>query len=80
MNWYWRVRIYNKAGQYWHGQIITGRNLKEIDGIQDFYGVLTGCRMLLEGMSEQEDPNLGNIQDAFMGLWASPLPLKDSQP
>jgi hypothetical protein len=72
MHWYWRVRIYNKAGHYWHGQIITGRNLREIDGIQDFYAVLTGCKMLLEGMSEQEDPNLGNIQDAFMGLWALP--------
>lgn len=74
MNWYWRVRIYNKQGQYWHGQIITDRNLREIDSYQDFYAMLTGCKMLLEGMSEQEDPNVGGIQDAFHGLWGTALP------
>lgn len=69
MMWYWRVRIHDKAGNYWHGQIATGRNLQEIDGIQDFYAILTGCKMLLEGMSDREDPNLALIQDAFEGLW-----------
>ena len=71
-HWYWHVRIYNKKGDYWRGQIVTGRNLSEIDGIQDFYATLTGCKMLLEGMSEQEDPNVGGIQDAFKALWAFP--------
>jgi len=69
MNWYWKVRIYNKAGGYWHGQIATAQNLQEIDSIKDFYEVLTGCKMLLEGMSEREDACTGSIQDAFEGLW-----------
>jgi len=69
MHWYWKVKIYNKDGNYWHGQICTGRDLKEIDGIQDTYYILTGCKMLLEGMSEREDPDVGSIQDAFASLW-----------
>lgn len=74
MHWYWHVRIYNKAGRYWHAQITTGRDLKEIDGIQDFYWTLTGCKMLLEGMSEQENSNLSGIQDAFAKLWSVSRP------
>lgn len=70
MNWYWHVRIYNKAGGYWHGQVKTGRNLQEIDAIQDFYATLTGCKMLLEGMSEARCRNLADISDAFSGLWS----------
>jgi hypothetical protein len=73
MNWYWRVRIHDKDGNYWHAQITTSRNLREIDAIQEFYAILTGCKMLIEGMSEQPDENLGCIQDAFNGLWKPAL-------
>jgi hypothetical protein len=79
MNWYWHVRIYNKAGQYWRGEIVTGRNLREIDGIQDFYLALTGCKLLLEGMSEQPNPNVASIEEAFLGLWAITSPKGDGK-
>lgn len=69
MKWYWRVRIYNQKGDYWHGQVVTGRDSQEIDIIQDFYRTLTGCKMLLEGMSEQPFENVCSIQVAFEGLW-----------
>lgn len=69
MNWYWRVRIYNNLGMYAQGQIITGRNLQEIDGIQEFYFILTGCKMLIEGMGEEESMNVASIQEAFSVLW-----------
>lgn len=72
MHWYWHVRIYNKRGNYWHGQVVTGRDLQEIDGIQDFYFVLTGCKMLLEGMSEREFEGVAPIQESFEGLWREP--------
>lgn len=72
LNWFWHVRIYNKSGGYWHGQIVTGRNLQEIDGIQDFYRTLTGCKMLLEGMSEREFEGVSFIQESFEGLWKQP--------
>jgi hypothetical protein len=72
MSWWWHVRIYNKAGKYWHAQIATERNLREIDAIQDFYFTLTGCKMLLEGMSERESTDLISIQGAFEGIWGSP--------
>lgn len=71
MNWYWQVRIYDKSGHYWHGEIKTGRDLKEIDTIQDFYKTLTGCKMLLEGMSGQPSKEIAHIQTAFEGLWLS---------
>lgn len=73
MNWYWHVRIFNKEGKYWHGQIITDRNLREIEGYQDFYAMLTGCKMLIEGMSEQPNDNIGTIHEAFHGLWGTAL-------
>lgn len=69
MLWYWKVRIHNKDGHYWHGQVTTGRDLKEIDAIQDAYWMLTGCKMLLEGMSEREFENTVTLQEAFDGLW-----------
>lgn len=69
MHWYWKVRIYNKKGTYWHAQIITARELKEIDAMQDFYFTLTGCKMLIEGMSETEDPHHDLLQEAFEGIW-----------
>jgi hypothetical protein len=72
VSWWWHVRIYNKEGHYWHGQICTGRDLKEIDGIQDFYFTLTGCKMLLEGMSEREFEGVSLIQESFEGLWCKP--------
>jgi len=71
VNWFWKVRIYNTAGNYWHGQIKTGRDLKEIDAIEDAYKLLTGCKMLLEGMSESEFAGVSQIQESFAGLWAA---------
>lgn len=53
MKWYWKVRCcYNKKGDYIIAEVETGRDLTEIDCIQDFYLALTGYKMLLEGMSE----------------------------
>lgn len=69
MNWWWKVRIHDSKGNYWYGQVCTARDLKEIDAIQDFYFVLTGCKLLLEGMSETEFEGVDLIQDAFKGLW-----------
>ena len=70
MKWYWRVRLYNLAGMYWHCQVETGRDLQEIDTVKDFYEALTGCKMLLEGMSEGPT-ELESIKTAFKGLWVS---------
>ena len=52
LKWYWKVRLYNTKGQYGHACVVTERVLGDIDLIQDFYKELTGCKMLLEGMSE----------------------------
>lgn len=52
MKWYWKVRIYSTDGQYAFAEIVTDRILQQIDSIQDAYRQLTGCKMLLEGMSE----------------------------
>lgn len=71
MNWYWKVRIYDRNGRYWFGQIKTARELREIDTIQSFYQALTGGRMLIDGMSDQRDTNLADINDAFIGLWVT---------
>lgn len=69
MKWFWMVRVHNRDGMYWHGQIETGRELREIDTIADFYFALTGCKMLIEGMSEVAFVNISAIGDAFAGLW-----------
>ncbi len=71
MMWHWKVRIHNATGRYWHGQIQTGRDLREIDGIQDFYFALTGCKMLLEGMSEAPFDGTDPIGKSFRGLWST---------
>lgn len=52
MRWYWKVRIYSPNGQYAFAEIVTDRILSDIDAIQDAYKQLTGCKMLLESMSE----------------------------
>ena len=54
MKWYWRARIYNSIDHYATIWIATNRVLHEIDTIQDFYRALTGCKMLLEAMSEEK--------------------------
>ena len=69
MNWYWRVRIYNYEGHYWHAQVVTRRELRQIDDIQDFYANLTGCKMLIEGMGETKFEGVALPQEAFKGLW-----------
>ncbi len=52
MKWYWRVRMQSAKGTYCIVQIETAQNLDHISVIQDFYHSLTGCKMILEGMSE----------------------------
>ena len=69
MSWFWRARIYNDDSHYWHCQIETERNLREIASIQEFYQKLTGCKMVLEGMSEKANPELAAANAAFYGLW-----------
>lgn len=69
MNWYWKVRVYNTNGFYGTSQIKTGRNLEEINVIQDFYKELTGCKMLLEGMSEIPYENISYTKDIFQMIW-----------
>lgn len=69
MNWYWTVRIYRLDGHYAHGWVKTDRTLDAINTIQDFYQSLTSCKMLLEGMSEQQPSSIPNIADAYWSLW-----------
>ena len=69
MNWFWRVRIYNSDDHYWRCQIETKNDLREIACIQEFYWKLTGCKMVLEGMSEKANSELATAHGAFAGLW-----------
>jgi hypothetical protein len=69
MKWYWKVRIYNTSGQYAHACVETERDLAHIDLIQDTYKVMTNCKMLLEGMSEEWFEGVGHLQNAFFILW-----------
>ncbi len=71
MNWFWKVRLYRPDGFYWYSQIKTGRKLREIDHIQDFYKALTGCKMLTEGMSDVPFKNIDEIGVAFAELWST---------
>lgn len=68
MYWYWKVRIYNKAGSYCWANVKTCRDLNDIGIIQDFYFSLTGCKMLLEGMSETEF-DCATLEEAFNSCW-----------
>ena len=68
MKWYWKVRLCKPSGHYWHAQVETEQELREIEIIQDFYLVLTGGKMLLEGMSDKPY-TLASPQEAFEGLW-----------
>jgi len=70
MNWYWRARIYNTEGnRCLLCQIKTSPELSEIDAIQDFYAAMTGCKILLEGMSVIPDPDVIDMREAFNRLW-----------
>jgi hypothetical protein len=69
MKWYWKVRLYRPNGGYWYAQVITGENLEEINIIQDFYNDLTGCRMLLEGMSKNSHEDIPSLEKAFYALY-----------
>ncbi len=68
MKWYWKVRLYHPGGHYAIGQISTGEGTREIDAYTDFYHQLTGCKAILEGMSQQAYVCL-SIQDAFATIW-----------
>jgi hypothetical protein len=74
MQWFWKVRIYSPKGDYSIVEVITTRDLHQIDLMQDFYSTLTGCKMLLEGMSEYRYENLPSINFGFSRLFN----LKDS--
>jgi len=50
--------------------MVTSKELCEIDIIQDFYQTLTGCKMLLEGMSEIPF-GLANVGDNFLDFLTS---------
>lgn len=70
MNWYWRARMYNTEGnRCLLCQIKTGSELSEIAAIQDFYAVMTGGKILLEGMSIIPDPDVIEMCEAFVRLW-----------
>lgn len=69
MNWHWKVRIHNASGHYGMAQFSTGRELRCVDEAQDFYFTLTGCKMLLEGMSEHPFENVPDLCEVFNILW-----------
>lgn len=69
MKWHWKIRIYNNKGHYCIGQIATDCNLDLIDNIQDFYEGMTGCRMILEGMSEQPYDGVSELSHVFHCIW-----------
>lgn len=70
MKWHWKVRIYNTRGSYGIGQIALDRKLELIDSLhQDAYEAMTGCRMLLEGMSEQPYDGVCELSTAFAAIW-----------
>jgi hypothetical protein len=69
MKWFWKVRIYRPDGHYYMVEVETVRDLLQIDIMQDFYKTMTGCKMLLEGMSETTF-GLDSIRFGFEGLWA----------
>lgn len=68
MKFWWKIRIYNEAGQYGICQIETIEGTNEIDAYQDFYFRLTGCKLLLEGMSQVPFQCL-SLGEAFKMLW-----------
>lgn len=72
MHWYWKVRIYNTAGDYAIVQIATPSSLRHIDIIEDFYKELTGCKMLFEGMSQQPYDNMLPLKEGFDIIWKRP--------
>jgi hypothetical protein len=69
MKWYWKVRIYRPDGRYVQCEVVTPQELCHIDKWQDYYLELTGCKMLLEGMSEQSWAGLPTITNGFSKLW-----------
>lgn len=69
MHWYWKVRIYAPDGNYAFAEIKTERTLDAIDAVQDAYLALTGCKMLLEGMSDIPFKKDGGGLDGFHLLW-----------
>ena len=68
MKWHWKVRLYRDNGDYYHANVVTDRDLEQINTIQDFYLAMTGCKMLLEGMSETPFV-CPSLPDAFSGCW-----------
>lgn len=67
--WNWKVRIYNTAEMYGVAQLVTERDLHDIETIQEFYMNLTGHKMVIEGMSEQPYENIPFINGVFNTLW-----------
>lgn len=78
MNWYWRARMYDTEGSYLICQIKTGRQSTQFDAIQDFYANVTGCKILLEGMSDRPHEGVIEVREAFARLWQSSAERGDS--
>lgn len=69
MKWHWKIRIYNSRGHYAIGQIALDKKLELIDSFQDTYEAMTGCRCLLEGMSERPHEGVEELVVAFKAIW-----------
>lgn len=65
--YYWKVRLYRLDGMYCQCQVRTEPNTTDIDLLQDFYFRLTGAKMVLEGMSEEEG-TIMSLGQAFQML------------
>lgn len=76
MFWYWKIRIYNSQEHYVTTWVATARKLGDIDLIQDSYLIMTGCKMSIEGMSDQRPGTehnpwgeLTSLPQAYNMLW-----------
>lgn len=68
MKWYWKVRLYSPTGNYNTACAKTQPTLCEIAVVQSVYETLTGCKMVIEGMSE-EPYDAPTLKDAFAATW-----------
>lgn len=70
MKWYWEVRLYAPDGHYGHAVVATERQLVEIDIMQGVYRELTGCEMVIEGMSNSPPTEqVLTLNECFTLIW-----------
>lgn len=67
--WNWKVRIYNSNEMYGCAQIPTERDMEQIKTIQEFYEMMTGHRLVIEGMAEEAYPSVPLLHSVFNTLW-----------